>query len=151
MWETLSEKLRTEFPEAGIRRESRARAPWFTEYVRRDLISRYGEAAVYRGGMKVMTTVDLSYQGISDSIITSSLAVQNRISAGYNRSRLWKLEEKIVGRSLKESGQNFSKDQTMSTAVQFNREFIKSISDELEILALISPLPVIEKPLFSTY
>ncbi len=147
MWETLSGKLKTEFPEAGIRRESRDRAPWLTEYVRRELISRYGEAAVYRGGMKVMTTIDLSYQGISDSLITSSLEAQNRISAGYNRSRLWKLEAQIAAKALPPEKKKSFESEAMKTVVHFNREFIKSVSDELEILSLISDLPAIEKQL----
>lgn len=146
MWVALSEKIRTEFPEAGIRRESRDRAPWLTEYIRRELVSRYGEPAVYRGGMKVTTTIDLSLQGISDSLITSSLAAQNRISAGYNKSRLWKLEARIAAESLPENEKNLYKSENMKTAVQFNREFMKSVSDELEILSLISPLPAMEKP-----
>ncbi|HPR37244.1 MAG TPA: PBP1A family penicillin-binding protein [Spirochaetota bacterium] len=145
MWEVLSEKIKTEFPEAGIRRESRDRAPWLTEYVRRELITKYGEDAVYRGGMKVMTTIDLSYQGISDSLITSSLLSQNRISAGYNRSRLWKLEALIATKSLPANEKKSLKSETMKTAVRLNRELINSISDELEIISLVSALPAIEK------
>ncbi len=138
--------MKTEFPEAGIRRESRDRAPWLTELVRRELVAKYGEAAVYRGGMKVITTIDLKYQEISDSLMASSLAAQNRISAGYNRSRLWKLEAELASKPLPDNEKKSYKSESMKTAVQFNREFIKSVSDELEILSLVSPLPAIEKP-----
>lgn len=145
MWEMLSDKLRTEFPEAGIRRESRDRAPWLTEYVRRELISKYGESAVYRGGMVVTTTIDLSYQEFSDSLITSSLELQNRISSGYNRSGLWKLEAELASRSLPENEKKPYKSGKLAYIVKFNRELNSSIADELEILSLITGLPSIEK------
>lgn len=40
----------------------RARAPYFTEHVRRYIQNRYGDNALYRGGLKVFTTVDLEKQ-----------------------------------------------------------------------------------------
>jgi len=145
MWEFISGRLRTEFPEAGIRREKKDRAPWLTEHVRRELIAKYGESAVYRGGMKVTTTIDLQYQEISDSLLSSSLEAQNKISAGYNWSRLWKLEAEMASGSLAEDEKKSYKSDKMKTAVTFNREFIKSVSDELEFISLVCPLPLIEK------
>lgn len=35
------------------------RSPWFAEHVRRDLVQRFGEDAVYRGGLEVETTDDV--------------------------------------------------------------------------------------------
>lgn len=37
-------------------------APYFVEYVKRDLISRLGEDAVYQGGLRVYTTLDPALQ-----------------------------------------------------------------------------------------
>jgi penicillin-binding protein 1A len=39
-----------------------AKAPYFTEYVRRYLFEKYGRELLYRGGLKVYTTLDLSMQ-----------------------------------------------------------------------------------------
>lgn len=149
MWGELSEKIKTEFPEAGIRHGNRDRAPWLTEYVRRELVSRYGEAAVYRGGLKVTTTIDLRDQEISDSLMASSLDKQNRISAGYNRSRLWKMEAELAARSLPEDEKKSYRSEKMISAVRFNRELMNSIADELEILSLVSDLQSIEKAVSS--
>ncbi len=145
MWAQLSDRLRTEFPEAGIRRDSRDRAPWLTEFVRRELIAKYGEAAVYRGGMKVTTTIDLASQNYSDSLVTSSLAAQNKISEGYNRTRLWKLEAELAAKSLPGTGEKEFNSEKVKSVVKFNREFIKNVADELEILSLVSDLPSVEK------
>jgi len=40
-------------------------APYFTEYIRRELEKRYGSSAVYRGGLSVYTTLDLKIQEIA--------------------------------------------------------------------------------------
>ncbi len=149
MWETLSDKIKTEFPEAGIRREKKDRAPWFTEYVRRELISKYGEAAVYRGGMKVITTIDLSYQQYSDSLIASQLEAQNRISAVYNRSRFWKQQASTAGRALPPDEKKSFKNAGTTATISFKREFIKSVADELEAVSLITDLPYTEKKISS--
>lgn len=39
-----------------------ARAPYFTEHVRRYLLKKYGRKLLYRGGLKVYTTLDLDKQ-----------------------------------------------------------------------------------------
>jgi penicillin-binding protein 1A len=39
-----------------------AKAPYFTEHVRRYLLKKYGKDLLYRGGLKVYTTVDLDMQ-----------------------------------------------------------------------------------------
>ena len=58
-WEKYSDRIKTEFPEAGIRKEDSQESQWFIEQIRRDLISMYGEQTVYRGGLKVYTTLDI--------------------------------------------------------------------------------------------
>ncbi len=46
---------------AGIDKDFNARfTPYFTEHVRRKLLEEYGEKAVYEGGLKIATTVDLN-------------------------------------------------------------------------------------------
>ncbi|MBI5526494.1 MAG: PBP1A family penicillin-binding protein [Deltaproteobacteria bacterium] len=45
------------------------KAPYFTEHVRRYLYDKYGEDALYRGGMQVYTTVDLDKQYIAEEAL----------------------------------------------------------------------------------
>jgi penicillin-binding protein 1A len=49
-------------------------APYFTEYVRRILVRRYGSEQVFRAGLRVYTTLDLKYQGIADEAMSWGLA-----------------------------------------------------------------------------
>ncbi|MCX7943770.1 MAG: PBP1A family penicillin-binding protein [Deltaproteobacteria bacterium] len=47
----------------------RARAPYFTEHVRRYVQKRYGDKALYRGGLKVYTTVDIEKQTAAEEAL----------------------------------------------------------------------------------
>ncbi|MDF0642967.1 MAG: PBP1A family penicillin-binding protein [Nitrospira sp.] len=48
-------------------------APYFVEYVRQLLIAKYGEAMVYKGGLKVMTTLNLEMQQAAESAFAAGL------------------------------------------------------------------------------
>lgn len=48
-------------------------APWFTEYIRRMITTKYGMDRVYQGGLKVYTTLDLSKYQIADRAVTDGL------------------------------------------------------------------------------
>ena len=45
-------------------------APYFVEYVRQQLESRYGSNAVYKGGLSVYTTLDLKMQEAAQAAVT---------------------------------------------------------------------------------
>ncbi len=48
-------------------------APYFVEYVRQQLIAKYGEAMVYKGGLKVMTTLNLEMQRAAEAAFDAGL------------------------------------------------------------------------------
>jgi len=50
-----------------------ARANYFVEEVRRELVERYGEDALLRGGLVVRTTVDPNMQEIADRVLRKGL------------------------------------------------------------------------------
>ena len=54
-------------------REVVTRYPYFVDYVRRYLISRYGEATVYGGGLKVATTLDPALQDEAEATAAKTL------------------------------------------------------------------------------
>ena len=54
------------------------RADYFTESVRRLLIERYGEAALYEGGLSVRTTVEPRLQEIAERALRDSLVAYDR-------------------------------------------------------------------------
>lgn len=54
------------------------RAPYFAEEARRLLLARYGEDALYRGGLAVRTTVDPGLQAIADRALRDGLVAYDR-------------------------------------------------------------------------
>jgi penicillin-binding protein 1A len=54
------------------------RADYFAEEVRRELLARYGETGLYRGGLSVRTTLDPSLQAIADKALARGLLAYDR-------------------------------------------------------------------------
>jgi penicillin-binding protein 1A len=50
-----------------------ATAPYFLEWVRSQLVAKYGQDAVYRGGLRVYTTLDLKMQKAAEKAIAAEL------------------------------------------------------------------------------
>ncbi len=51
-----------------------SQAPYFVEHVRRKLEQKYGTAAVWRGGLKIYTTLDLEMQKKAEEVMEKSLS-----------------------------------------------------------------------------
>jgi penicillin-binding protein 1A len=64
--------LATPVTTTGLKHASKV-APYFVEYLKRDLVELYGEAAVYRGGLTVTTSLDLKMQAAAQKAATSIL------------------------------------------------------------------------------
>lgn len=58
------------------------RAPYFTSYVVEKLIDEFGANFVYRGGLRVYTTLDLRMQEIADKVIKTGIA--EALKSGLN-------------------------------------------------------------------
>lgn len=56
-------------------------APYFVEWVKEQLIAEYGERRVYRGGLRVTTTLDISAQKAAQKAVSSSLDREDDPSA----------------------------------------------------------------------
>ncbi|MGE5587323.1 MAG: penicillin-binding protein 1A [Clostridia bacterium] len=55
------------------KRSSKEVAPYFVDYVRAQLLERYGQETVYKGGLKVYTTLDLRLQETAEKALLSNL------------------------------------------------------------------------------
>lgn len=56
----------------GLKKGSKV-APYFVEYMKDLLVTEYGEQMVYRGGLRVTTTLDLRMQAAAESAIAKAL------------------------------------------------------------------------------
>ncbi len=50
-----------------------AESPWFVELVREQAIAQFGESAVYGGGLRITTTLDLDAQHVAEQAIAKTL------------------------------------------------------------------------------
>ncbi len=56
------------------------KAPWFTEYIRRELVKKYGEETVFSEGLSVYTTLDVNKQMAGQKILKAALERQSAVS-----------------------------------------------------------------------
>jgi penicillin-binding protein 1A len=58
-------------------------APYFAEEVRRELLARYGEQALYQGGLSVRTSLDPKLQAAADKALRDGLIAYDRSRGGW--------------------------------------------------------------------
>jgi penicillin-binding protein 1A len=73
-----------------------ARADFFTEEVRRQLVRAFGEEGFYQGGLSVRTTVDPRLQALADRTLRNGLAAYDRERQGW-RGPLGQLDLAALG------------------------------------------------------
>ena len=83
-WPAFIDSIMTEFPTKTVFTKTENNAPYFTDYVRQILISRFGKEAVYNEGLIVYTTLDLSKQIAAEKALSAGVARQDEISRRIN-------------------------------------------------------------------
>lgn len=61
------------------------RAPYFTEYIRQKLEEEYGSNAIYRGGLKVYTSLDIKMQEYAQEALCNALERLNKNRSSKNQ------------------------------------------------------------------
>jgi penicillin-binding protein 1A len=120
---------------AGLKSASKI-APYFVEYLKQQLVERYGEAAVYRGGLTVTTTLDLGMQTAAEKAVAEQLNRKTDPSAA-----LVALDPKTGQIMAMVGGRDFSTQQ-YNIAVQGHRQSGSSFKPFVLVTALengISP------------
>jgi penicillin-binding protein 1A len=92
------------------------KAPYFVEYLKAQLVELYGEDAVYRGGLRVTTTIDLKMQAAAEKAIAGQLNRKTDPSAA-----LVALDPKTGQIMAMVGGRDFEKQQ-YNVAVQGHRQ-----------------------------
>lgn len=99
----------------GLKQAS-ARAPYFVEWVKEKLVREYGEKAVYRGGLRVRTTLDPAMQRAAEESIKGILNRKGDPSAALVAIR------PSTGEVLAMVGGRDFKTQQFNVAVQGRRQ-----------------------------
>lgn len=123
------------------------KAPWVTEYVRRQLVNTYGNEMVYEKGLSVYTTIDLQKQLAAQDALKSQLDKQRAVSA-----RLSKREDQHISENYTDRLQLLSllfdlpdfKRKGSREGEKFNIEFREKLAEELEMLNLLAGLSTVD-------
>ena len=131
-WKSYLEEIKTRYANLGVRNWKSDLAPYFTEHVRKILIKKYGPEKVYRGGMKVYTTIDLRAQKTARRIMKEGLARQNIITGSYNRGIFRNFDYICSARYMKKENTPRSMKPVI---LQFYRALSADIIDNLNLLS----------------
>lgn len=83
-WQRYWPKVATTPASATIYGEKKNKAPYFTEYVRQELVRLFGEKDVYNLGLQVYTTLNLDHQKIAEEVLDENFKKQDEIAARSN-------------------------------------------------------------------
>jgi penicillin-binding protein 1A len=143
-WPDYIEKIKLESPSKTAISKDVDNAPFFTDYVRQILISRYGEEFVYTEGLNVYTTLNLKRQSLAEQYLQEGLARQNEISSlAYERY------SGSVDRELMESYNQLRSIFSLPAFlvrddidIQFKKFMADDLLDSIDALALIVDTPM---------
>jgi penicillin-binding protein 1A len=78
-----------------LKRESTEAGAYFFEEVRKYVEKKYGDEALYRGGLKIYTTINIDYQRYAEEALSRGLRAQDK-KYGWRRDKRNLLKEKSV-------------------------------------------------------
>jgi len=122
-WKNFISQNSMRYPHLGVRNKSFNSAPHFTEYIRRILIKKYGKEKIYRGGLRVYTTLDLDFQKTARDLITKKAQYQQRFADNKNRYKLKHLSHYIAQQTLK-------KKRISKKEIRIRSRFLKKLNTE---------------------
>ncbi|MCL5036723.1 MAG: PBP1A family penicillin-binding protein [Chloroflexi bacterium] len=96
--------------------------PYFTTYVLHDLLSRYDEDLLYRGGLEIYTTMDPKLQKLAEESVKWGVKEGNKIGLGCNQAALVSLEPGTGYIRAMAGGVDFSISDQFNRAWQAKRQ-----------------------------
>ena len=142
-WSDYALNIRERYHTLGVRSKRFDKAPYFTEYIRRILIKKYGEDKVYRGGLKVYTTLDIRQQKVARKVLKEAIDRQNKVAAYHNRYKLKNIDAVITRVNLRKRNitrakrahyakflkeiRNTSIDEFLISTMLFEQNYIESL------------------------
>ena len=134
-WASYLDSIRTKYQSLGVRNRTSDSAPYFTEYLRRILVEKFGEQKVYRGGLKIYTTLDLRQQKAAEDALIRGIEEQNRVAAGYNQYRLDYIDRLMASKLLEDKKQS---REVFEARIKFINAFRSGLMDEVLFASLLA-------------
>ncbi len=96
-WPKFIESIMTEYPTKTAYTKVTDKAPYYTDYVRQILVSRFGKDIVYGEGLDVHTSLDLKRQLAAQKALQTGVKDQTRISDGLNAASRGGVDRSLFG------------------------------------------------------
>ncbi len=139
-WPTFIESIKLDFPTKTAHTRISDNAPYFTDYIRRILLSRFGKEIVYNEGLSVYTTLSLKRQKYGQKFLTEALAKQNEISSKSNRYSSETVDKELF-RVYKSLRNIFNLPEPVvkdDIEAIFNKLMVDELANTLDIITLLT-------------
>jgi len=140
-WDKYWDKVAVTPESSTIYGEKTDRAPYFTEFIRQQLVEKYGEDRVYGTGLNVYTTLNLNHQGFAEKALLPRLNEQEMIARESNSNlRSVNLELFSLYQSLQRVLTLPNINRQYSLEDDFRDKFKAELLDGFELLTASYPL-----------
>ncbi|MCP4134318.1 MAG: PBP1A family penicillin-binding protein [bacterium] len=150
-WKEFEYSLRTEFPTKTALTKNVDKAPYFTDYVRQILISRFGKDVIYNDGLSIHTTLNLKRQRIGQKYLKEGVTKQEAISTKANAYYNSAVDRGLIGAYntlrmiFRLPGILVKND----IETKFKKKMIDDSVDSIDILSLLVDSPQVNNSLES--
>lgn len=144
-WPVYWKKIATTPSSKTIFGEKINNAPYFTEYVRQELIALYGEDVVYSKGLQVYTTLDLDHQKAAEKALLPTLKKLDPIARAQNARGPAPTKEKHLDPATGKIVEEIVVTRAYSLRNDFRSTFKEEASDALELVSLVLPATTVNE------
>lgn len=123
------------------------KAPWFSEYVRRQLEDMlYGSIDLYKDGLTIHTTLNLDYQAVADRYMTRYIDQVNKEYSSSSSQRLREAERvyapmaEMLGLAFNLEGIFFQENKILGKSQEYYRKNVNPTVDALALMFGLEPL-----------
>lgn len=123
------------------------KAPWFSEYVRRQLEdSLYGSVDLYKDGLTIHTTLNLDYQKVADGYMGRYIAQVNKEYLASSSQRLREAERiyapmaELLGLAFNLEGIFFQETKVRGKTMEYYRQAVNPTVDAMALMFGLGPL-----------
>jgi penicillin-binding protein 1A len=132
------------------------KAPWVSEYVRRELERLlYGEMDYYRDGYSVITTMDLGFQALAEAEMAEGIAKANanyRTSSGYGTARAERVYVPLVNMlTLVFNMEGLNNVTEFQNEIKATNKYSQKLNPTVDLLSLVFDIPEIKPMTAESY
>jgi len=138
-WPSFIELNMTEYPTKTAISKNIDEAPYFTDYVRQILHSRYGRDMIYNEGLNIYTTLNLKRQKLAQGFLKQGIRKQNEVSAKANAYYNSAVDRGLIG-SYNTLRMIFSLPSVLiknDIETRLKKKIVDDMADSIDIISLL--------------